>query len=211
MTNRKPAIVYGYGINDHSVRANINRGVKCKQYRLWNDMLKRCYDQKYITIKPTYADFEVDDRWKYYHLFYDDITSMVNFDKAVNDGWVLDKDILTDGRKVYSRETCCFVPAEINVMFRELTKKDKAHGMPVGVVRQYCGANYEGFTANASLGGKKFTLGCFDTKGEAFKAYVNSKNHYFGHFAKIYDGVLDTRVVARLKSISEGKENFIYE
>lgn len=31
-------------------------------------------------------------------------------------GYALDKDILIKGNKVYSPETCCFVPYEINTL-----------------------------------------------------------------------------------------------
>lgn len=55
-------------------------------------------------------------RWKYLSNF------KKWYDEHYVEGWHLDKDILMQGNKFYSPETCCFVPFEINVLFRRRTK-----------------------------------------------------------------------------------------
>ena len=46
------------------------------------------------------------------------------FDNPVNgykEGYSLDKDILVKGNKIYSPETCCFVPQDVNILFTKRT------------------------------------------------------------------------------------------
>ena len=59
-----------------------------------------------------YKICHVADEWLDFTTFKNDIREMVGFNR---DGWHLDKDILKKGNNVYSKETCCFVPKEINV------------------------------------------------------------------------------------------------
>ena len=49
-------------------------------------------------------------------------------------GWELDKDILVKGNKIYSPDTCCFVPKEVNTVF---TKRQSKRGdYPIGVIKK---------------------------------------------------------------------------
>ena len=47
------------------------------------------------------------------------------------EGWQLDKDILIKGNKIYSPDTCCFVPSEINNLFVGCNKSRGS--LPIGV------------------------------------------------------------------------------
>ena len=81
---------------------------RCPYYSRWMAMLKRCYSAKYQESKPTYAGCTVSDDW----------LTFSNF-KAWMEGqdWEgkhLDKDILLEGNKVYSAETCAFVTLSVN-------------------------------------------------------------------------------------------------
>ena len=53
------------------------------------------------------------------------------FNKNYKEGQQLDKDILFEGNKLYSPETCCFVPSDINTMM--ITRQTKKSCLPTGV------------------------------------------------------------------------------
>ena len=71
-------------------------------------MLKRCYSSDFHNRRPTYKDCEVCEEWKYF----------MNFKKWMEkqdwEGKQLDKDFLFKGNRVYSPETCVFIPNIIN-------------------------------------------------------------------------------------------------
>ena len=96
-------------------------GVKIESYKVWYAMLQRCYSECYKN-KPTYIDCSVCEEWLCYENFkkwYDK-----NYYRVENEIMNLDKDILVKGNKIYSPETCCFVPKRLNVLFVNTTNKD---------------------------------------------------------------------------------------
>lgn len=99
-------LVCGVGINDYEGRIKVD-GKHIKSYEVWRDMLKRCYVNK----NSTYKDCTVCEEWlsfKNFKLWYDN--------QYKEDGWQLDKDILVHNNKVYSPDTCRFVPRDINTL-----------------------------------------------------------------------------------------------
>ena len=70
-----------------------------------------------------------------------------NYYEIEGETMCLDKDILCKGNKIYSRDTCVFVPQRINSLF---TKCDNARGdnpigvedLPSGNYRAYCNDGY---------------------------------------------------------------------
>ena len=103
-----------------NTKTKIN-GIKKESYKVWYSMLQRCYKECYIN-KPTYKDCTVCDEWLCFE----------NFEKWYNENYYevddeimnLDKDILVKGNKIYSPETCCFVPKRINILFVNTTNKE---------------------------------------------------------------------------------------
>lgn len=86
-----------------------------KLYLLWRAMLERCYNKD----SKNYSRYgakgvSVSPRWHNFLEFTKDVYSLPNFQKWVNSPseWALDKDYF--GGKVYSRNTCVFLPKEIN-------------------------------------------------------------------------------------------------
>lgn len=77
-------------------------------YKHWKHMLVRCYSESYHKTRETYRDCSVSEEWLYFP----------NFQKWFNDNYVdgyhLDKDLLKQGNRIYSPETCCFIPPEVN-------------------------------------------------------------------------------------------------
>lgn len=86
--------------------------VHTTKYRLWVDMLARCYDGRFHARMPTYKNCQVSDNFKDFKYFSEWCDKQVGFNLP---RYHLDKDILVKGNKVYSEETCCFVPEEIDM------------------------------------------------------------------------------------------------
>lgn len=89
-------------------------------YQLWIDMLRRCYDDVQLQRSKgkSYAKCEVCEDWKNLSAFANDIMSLPGYEQwKVTKNMVLDKDILCRDAKIYSPDTCCFVPASVNLAF----------------------------------------------------------------------------------------------
>lgn len=124
--------------------------------------------------------------------FIDDVSQMKGFGLS---GWELDKDILQKGNKLYSKETCCFVPLEVNSL---LVKSDKARGeWPVGVSFNKARGKFEVYL---KINGKTKNAGRFNTLEEAFQAYKLSKEAHIKVVAQQWQHLLDERVFQALMS-----------
>lgn len=167
--------VYGVGITGNKYPA---RG---KEYKAWHSMLERCFDEKEKEKRPTYLDATCCEDWLNYENFYEWIHSQENFDKWLNGKrWCLDKDIILKGNKIYSPETCCLVPNNVNVLF---TKRNNDRG------KYYIGVNYHkatnSFIAQVNKNvGKQEHLGCYSTPEEAFLTYKKAKEDYVKQIAQ---------------------------
>ena len=186
---RKRSLVYGVGINDWDGNISVD-GKPIWEYDLWHGVLQRCFDDKLKQKYPTYKDVTCSKEWLSMTLFIEDVSQMKGYGF---DGWDLDKDILQKGSKLYSKETCCFVPSEINLL---LTKSDKARGeYPVGV---YFGKHAGKFRAKLNINGKQKSLGYFTTPEEAFQAYKLAKEDQIKVVAEKWKHQLDERVFQAL-------------
>lgn len=103
-----------------------------KEYVTWKHILSRCFNKKDKTKNICYKDVTVCEEWLYYPNFYEWLHNQENFDKWANSkDWAIDKDILIKGNKIYSPETCCLVPQNVNNLF---TKNNRYRGnLPIGV------------------------------------------------------------------------------
>lgn len=162
------------------------------KYSIWKSMLVRCYDKKYAEKYTTYEDCSVSESFKYlskFSLWCNRTEGFLKTDDRGNN-FVLDKDILVKGNKVYSEDTCCFVPEEINVIF---TKSDKTRGKyPIGVSLNKQGTGYVARTGIG--GGKHLRLGTYNSANEAFEAYKQAKEKYIKKMAEKWKGQIDPKV-----------------
>lgn len=155
---RKP--VYGVGIND-----NPPNTTKCQYYRIWSEMLRRCYSPKFQQRSPSYIGCTVDPRWHYFSAFKEWAIQQGDIN-----GKSLDKDLIKPGNKVYSPETCLFVPQKINV-FLTINKSIKGKYL-VGVRKKSRNSNY---TSYITFNDQYVHIGVFPTQEEAHRAYVKKK------------------------------------
>ena len=100
----------------------------------------------------------------------------------------LDKDLLMESNKVYSPETCCFVPQEINKLF---TKRDSKRGdYPIGVGKY----RNNSYSAQITLNNSHKYIGTFNTPEEAFEAYKIAKENYIKELADKWRGLISSKV-----------------
>ena len=176
------ASVYGVGITGLEPTKDEN-GEVLSSYKCWIEMLRRCYSAKWQEKYPTYVDCSVSEEWLYYHNFknwYDN-----NYYEIDNKTSHLDKDILVKGNKVYSPDTCVFVPQFINKLF---TKSQKTRGdFPIGVNYDKASKKYRAQLSIFKDGKRTMKhLGLFDTPEEAFEVYKQAKEDYIKEVADNY-------------------------
>ena len=153
----------------------------------WLSMLTRCYSNRYVQ----YKGCSIAEEWHNFQNFAKWFEE--NYNPEVMEGWELDKDVLFKGNKIYSPDTCSFVPKEINMLFVKCKKSRGCY--PVGVYK-----NKNRFIARVRRGGNRVSLGSFDTPEEAFQAYKTAKEKHIKETAEKYKGLISERVYQVLKS-----------
>jgi len=142
-------------------------------YETWRNMLARCYNDTIQKKKPYYIGCTVSEEWHNFQIF-----AKWYYDNY-KENYCLDKDILVKGNKVYSPETCCFVPNDINVVF---TLSNTSRGLyPVGVYKRG-----NSFRSRISIEGKQTSIGTYKTIELAFAAYKVTKENYIKQLANKY-------------------------
>lgn len=167
--------LYGIGINDLQEPISSN-GEHYTFYRVWKSMYLRCYGNHEIH-NPTYSKCSVCEEW---HL----LSNFKKwFDENYVEGYHLDKDILVKGNKVYSPETCCFVPQEINNLFTNVNNNNP-----------YPSINKVGGKFVVSIGQKKKHVGRFDTLEEATIAYRKAHREHIREIANKWGNKISHKV-----------------
>ncbi len=177
-SENKHPIVYGFGIRDYPTSEN---GIQSKQYKIWKAMLRRCYSKNYQETAKTYIGCTVSDNFLRFSYFYKWCESQKGFNL---DGFELDKDILKKGNKVYSENSCCFVPREINSLI--INQKNRRGSLLLGVA-----VNKKGkYQVNMSFNNSGFFVGAFDDAVEAFNAYKRKKEQLIKLSAEKWRGCI---------------------
>lgn len=178
--------VYGVGfIGTGKFKSNDENGKLTKSYVTWVHIHTRCYDPKYHEKKPTYENCIVCKEWNNYQEYAK--WHNENYYEVGNEKMTLDKDILCKGNKVYSADTCVFVPQFINTLF---IKSNKIRGKyPLGVSKYG-----NKFQAQLNKYNKKIHLGTYDTIEEAFLAYKKAKEAYIKEVAEKYKGKIPQKL-----------------
>lgn len=173
--------VYGVGITGNKYPKSID-GKHTKEYSVWHGMIGRCYYEKYRNNNIAYKDSICCEDWLLYENFYEWLHSQENFDKwLVGNKWAIDKDILIKGNKIYSPETCCLVPQNVNSLF---TKCDKNRGdCLIGVSQD--DRYFVARCSNPLNNNKKEFLGAYFTEEKAFYSYKKRKEEIIKQVAQI--------------------------
>lgn len=172
-------LVYGVGIDDadyvvmkREETGHIDGKRKqkmvwvCPYYQTWKSMIVRCYSSKFQERSPTYKGCTVSEDWFTFSNFK---AWMATKDW---DGKQLDKDLLFEGNKVYSAETCVFVSQAVNSFTND-------HGAKrgewlIGVILDKKNDKFRARCCNPFTK-KKESLGSFTCEKQAHKAWLKRK------------------------------------
>lgn len=183
--------VFGIGyVGEGKYGTCYNKG-KPASYKIWINMMRRCYDKKHHKKSPTYIDVKCCSDWHNFQNFaqwYDE-----HYYEIVGQRMELDKDILHKGNKLYSPDNCIFVPHRINVLF---VKNNAVRGQySIGVTWNKTTCVYQSNCStydNNQL--KQIHLGNFNTEREAFESYKKFKECYIKKVANEYKELIPIRL-----------------
>jgi hypothetical protein len=178
-----------YGVMD--IPKSVGRGGRCDPlYKKWNGMMQRCYNPKNKINNPAYEACTSSETFRHFSKFKSWYYSQIG---CKQEGWHLDKDILIKGNKVYSEDTCCIVPPEINVALAN--NKSVRGSFPQGVIYNSTKTRYR---ARIQRGDKWESLGTYDTPEEAFYVYKQAKEAHIKSLAEKWKDKIDHRVYEAL-------------
>lgn len=150
--------------------------------RLWRGIKRRCQSSR----KDAYRDCEICDEWKTnFDLFAE--WCLDNLYICGDEKLEIDKDLFSQGKKVYSPETCCFLPKRLNTALA--FRKEKSDGLPPGVHNAENGK----YTAIIHRGhGHLFKT--FSTVEEASDFYKSNKERHIRELALAYKRYLPEKI-----------------
>jgi len=118
--------ILGIGYIGRGKWVTTNNGKHTKEYQLFINILKRCYDPK----SNNYKDYgnkgiTLENELLCFQNFCEMLVNLINYDKWKNDKnriWELDKDVLCNklniSPKIYSKDTCQFILKKDNISER---------------------------------------------------------------------------------------------
>lgn len=171
------------GVGEHVSGVN---GKNTPVYTAWKTMISRCYDPKYHARCPTYIGCSVHSDWHNFQVFAEWYKQQPRAE-----GWHLDKDLITEGNKIYSADTCVFVPPLINTLLSD--SRGSRGDLPQGVSR-----SKGKYRARLNVGGEHHELGEYTTPEKAFEIYKFAKEANVKHVADKYKNLIDPRVYSSL-------------
>ena len=184
--NPNMPFVCGIGFEGQGRHQLSNNGKMTKMTTVWRSIFARCYNTKQRVWNSTYKDSKICKEWENFQNFGD------WFEENYIEGFYLDKDILIKGNKIYSPETCCFVPNCINIIFANRRERGD---YPVGVHKQG-----NKFVAQLNIFGERKAVGRFDTPEEAFECYKLNKENYIKEVADKWQDKISEKVYKAMRN-----------
>lgn len=184
--------VYGVGCLGEGLfkSRHPNNGPCTKEYGTWSSMMFRCYgDKRDVTTTRNYGDCSVVDVW---HNFQNFATWCQSQPTMLCEDSTLDKDIRVKGNKVYSPDTCCFVPAYINVAVTGIKHQNSSGKAGVWKFK-------DSYVSEITMFSVDNSLGVFSSLEHANYVRCRMKEAYIGALADVFRDRLDADVYSKLK------------
>lgn len=176
-------VMYNLGYMGEGKYYGYKNKISTPQYNCWHGMFYRCLDKKFKEKCKTYDECQITEKWFNFQEFgqwYDE-----HYYKVENERMSLDKDILIKGNKLYSPETCIFVPQRINMLF--VKSNAKRTNLPIGVSYDEKLDKYVSrYSKIHNMKRISKYIGIFDTPIQAFNAYKFEKEKYIKEVAEDY-------------------------
>ena len=166
-------------------------GKLTRVYSTWCSMMKRCYSKKLHEKHLTYKNCKVSEKWHNFQNFAEWYEE--NYYEIEGETMCLDKDILCKSNKIYSPETCIFVPQTINKLF---IKNNKNRGESViGTTPKNGKYEVQCNMINPKTGkSKKEYLGYYETQEKAFEIYKYYKEKNIKEVADYYKDLIPNKL-----------------
>jgi hypothetical protein len=200
-------LVQGVGINDADYVVNLYERVRvdgqrsyqklvwrCPIYNVWRNVIERCYSEKCKVRQPTYKDCTTCEEWKRFSNF------KAWMEQQYWEGKELDKDLLFNGNKIYSPETCIFVSKQVNLFIRDNSSVRGKH--KIGLCWDKYNNCFKAACGNPFTG-KQEHLGMFSNEEDAHQAWLSKKLEHAYVIASLQT---DERVA---KALINRYENYI--
>ena len=184
------ALIHGFGVNDADYKVVKTENGKqiwlCPFYDRWRTMIKRCYSPKWHKQYPSYIGCCVCPEWRYFSKF------RLWMSTQKWEGMYLDKDLLVQGNRVYSPDTCCFISNALNTLFRVNTKPVNPN-LPENV---RIASNGKYTVSVCITPNNRKHCGTYSTIREAHIVAIQTKIEAIQHGAS--DPLLDVRLIPEL-------------
>ena len=175
--------ICGVGFIPSTLKGKEHRRIRA--FISWKNMIRRIYNG-YGRFAKCYENCVICEEWLDYGVF----KNWYENQRGCGLKYELDKDLLGNG-KLYSPETCCLLPRELNRMISD--RKTKNRELPTGVVKS--GKKYYAHYVMGTSEKKLVRIGGFNTPEEASNAYKAFRKKRIAETAQSYydNGVLDER------------------
>lgn len=173
---------YGVGFIGEGKYSSSENNKITKAIVSWSDMLKRCYSEAFLREYPTYLGCKVEESWHNFQNF-----AKWHVENFIT-GWQLDKDLLSGEEKIYSENTCCYLPQQINLALARLSTS----GLGVS-----CDPRNKVPTYTARF--KNKSLGTYKTEVEARNVYNKYSQEKFEDLIAHYKDVLKPEILEKLQ------------
>lgn len=174
-------------------------------YQIWNAMMQRCREGSARALTAhTYSDCTVSDNFKVFEYFNSWCHKQAGFQEKDEKGRVyhLDKDLLVRGNRVYSEDTCVFVPSKVN-QFIKLKAINTDY--PVGV--SFKEDNNRFIAQSNDIDGNRVYLGSFETIQAASLEYKKFKESMAKLLAINFKDTIDPRAFSALMNFEVNFDN----
>lgn len=166
-------------------------GTKTKEYIVWSNMFQRCYSKDKHKINPTYKDCVVCEEWHNFQNFaqwYNE--NYYNCDEKLH----LDKDLLGKDCRIYSPETCIFIPASINLAISNNYTNNTTGKTGVTYIE-----TKRKYMARIVRFGKECYLGLFEDIETAYKIYKDAREEYLVDLINTYKHKIPDIIFNKIK------------